>query len=77
MSHTPHSLTDEFPQSAAKISALKETDAHFAKLVGEYDTVNLRIHRAETRLDLITEEDEEHLRRARVILKDTIWKRLK
>lgn len=77
MSHTPHALADEFPDKALKISALKETDAHFAKLVGEYDAVNLRIYRAEARLDLMTEEDEEHLRRARAMLKDTIWARLK
>ncbi len=77
MTHTPHALADEFPEKALKISALKETDAHFAKLVAEYDAVNLRIYRAEARLDVITQEDEEHLRRARVMLKDTIWARLK
>jgi uncharacterized protein YdcH (DUF465 family) len=77
MSHTPHSLAEEFPEKALKISALKESDAHFAKLVSEYDAVNHRIHRSETRLDLITEEDEEHLRRARTMLKDTIWQRLR
>ena len=32
MSHTPHALPLEFPEKANKISALKETDAHFAKL---------------------------------------------
>ena len=77
MTYTPHALADEFAQKALKISALKETDAHFAKLVAEYDAVNLRIYRAEARLDVITQEDEEHLRRARVMLKDTIWARLK
>ena len=77
MTHTPHALADEFPAHALKISALKETDAHFANLVAEYDAVNLRIYRAEARLDLISEEDEEHLRRARAMLKDTIWARMK
>ncbi len=77
MTHTPHALADEFPDKALKISALKEADAHFAKLVGEYDSVNLRVHRAEARLDLISQEDEDHLRRARAMLKDTIWARVK
>ena len=33
MSNTPHTLHDEFPAEAAKISALKVKDAHFAKLL--------------------------------------------
>ena len=72
MSNTPHTLHDEFPADAAKISALKATDAHFAKLLVEYDAVNDKVHRAETRLDLLTEEEEEHLRKSRSRLKDQI-----
>jgi len=56
MSHTPHALALEFPDKVSKISALKGTDAHFAKLVAEYDAVNEKVHRAEKRIDLITEE---------------------
>ena len=77
MSHTPHALPLEFPEKATKISALKETDAHFAKLVAEYDALNEKVHRAETRLDLISEEEEEHLRKKRSHLKDHIWQHLK
>jgi uncharacterized protein len=77
MSHTPHALVLEFPEKALKISALKESDAHFAKLVGEYDAVNERVYRAETRLDTLSEEEEEHLRRARAMLKDKIWQMLR
>jgi uncharacterized protein YdcH (DUF465 family) len=77
MAHTPHALVLEFPEMALKISALKETDAHFAKLVGDYDAVNEKVYRAETRLDTISEEEEEHLRRARAMLKDAIWLRLR
>jgi uncharacterized protein YdcH (DUF465 family) len=61
----------------SKISALKGTDAHFAKLVAEYDAVNEKVHRAEKRIDLITEEEEEHLRKTRTHLKDHIWQHLK
>jgi uncharacterized protein len=77
MSHTPHALADEFPAQAAKISALKESDAHFAKLVNEYNGLNERVHRAETRLDLLSEDEEELLRRQRAHLKDHIWQHIK
>lgn len=77
MSHTPHALPLEFPEKSIKISALKETDAHFAKLVAEYDALNEKVHRAETRLDLLSEEEEEHLRKKRSHLKDHIWQHLK
>ena len=77
MSHTPHALAVEFPDHAQKLSAMKEKDAHFAKLVEDYNAVNEKVHRSEVRLDLITEEDEEHLRKKRAALKDHIWAHLK
>jgi uncharacterized protein YdcH (DUF465 family) len=72
MSNTPHTLHEEFPGEAQKISALKVSDAHFAKLLTDYDAVNDKVHRAETRLDLLTEEEEEQLRKTRSRLKDQI-----
>ncbi len=72
MSNTPHTLHEEFPAEAGKISALKVKDAHFARLLTDYDLVNDKVHRAETRLDLLTEDEEEQLRKARSRLKDQI-----
>ncbi|MDP3197782.1 YdcH family protein [Tabrizicola sp.] len=72
MSNTPHTLHEEFPADAQKISALKVSDAHFAKLLIEYDVINDKVHRAETRLDLMPEHEEETLRRVRSRLKDQI-----
>lgn len=72
MSNTPHTLHDEFPAEAQNISALKASDAHFAKLLTEYDSVNDKVHRAETRLDLLTDVEEETLRKIRSRLKDQI-----
>ncbi|MFN5997235.1 MAG: YdcH family protein [Paracoccaceae bacterium] len=72
MSNTPHTLHDEFPAEAQKISALKVSDAHFAKLLTEYDSVNDKVHRAETRMDLLTDAEEEVLRKTRARLKDQI-----
>ena len=77
MSNTPHTLQEEFPGEAEKLTALKTGNARFAKLLEEYDEVNDKVHRAETRLDLITEEEEEGLRRQRSRLKDEIARMLR
>lgn len=72
MSNTPHTLHEEFPGAAQKISALKARDAHFAALLIEYDVVNDKVHRAESRLDAVSEVEEETLRKVRARLKDQI-----
>jgi len=72
MSNTPHTLQAEFPADGQKISALKASDAHFAKLLIEYDVINDKVHRAETRLDALSDSEEETLRRVRLRLKDQI-----
>ena len=77
MSHTPHELSEEFPAEAEKIHALKATDAHFAKLVDEYHAVNRAVHRAETRVEPVTDEHEAVLRKTRAQLKDHIWHHLR
>jgi uncharacterized protein YdcH (DUF465 family) len=73
MSHTPHELAEEFPDKVEVMSALKTSDAHFARLHDEYHEVNRAVHRAETRVDAISDEAEEDLRRQRMRLKDEIW----
>jgi uncharacterized protein YdcH (DUF465 family) len=72
MSNTPHTLHDEFPDHAHRISALKASDAHFARLLVEYNSVNDKVHRAETRIDLLSEAEEEVLRKLRSRMKDQI-----
>ncbi|WP_151719884.1 YdcH family protein [Gemmobacter serpentinus] len=76
MSNTPHELLEEFPAEALRISALKETDAHFARLVEEYHQVNRAVHRAETRVEPVSPERETELRKTRAALKDQIWQRI-
>ena len=76
MSHVAHELTEEFPAEAAKIHALKASDAHFARLVDEYHEVNRAVHRAETRVDTIDSSAEAALRQKRMHLKDDIFRRL-
>ena len=77
MSNTPHTLQEEFPGEAAKITELKTTNAHFAKLLLDYDAVNDKVHRSEARLDLLTEAEEEALRKTRSHLKDEIARALR
>lgn len=77
MSNTPHTLQEEFPGEAEKLHALKVSNAHFARLLEEYDSVNDKVHRAETRLDLLTETEEEVLRKQRSRLKDEIARALR
>lgn len=77
MTHTPHGLAEEFPDHALKISAMKENDAHFARLVEDYAAVNELVHRSESRLDTITEEEEEALRKKRAALKDHVWQHIR
>ena len=77
MSHTPHELTEEFPEEADKIHALKESDAHFAKLADEYHELNREIHRMETDVEPASDEHQTELRKKRMALKDEIYALLK
>ncbi|NBZ87159.1 YdcH family protein [Stagnihabitans tardus] len=76
MSNTPHELHDEFPAKAEAIHALRQSDEHFRKLADSYHEVNRALHRAETRVDTISEEEETRLRKQRLSLKDQIAKAL-
>jgi uncharacterized protein len=73
MSHTPHELPEEFPDKVDVISALKQSDAHFARLSDEYHEVNRAVHRAETNVEPMEELAEVELRKKRAALKDEIW----
>ncbi len=77
MSHTPHELHEEFPEFAAKMTALKTSDAHFARLADEYHTVNRAVHRAETNVEPTDDAHLETMRKQRIKLKDEIYLLLK
>jgi uncharacterized protein len=72
MSHTPHELAEEFPNSAARLHDLRSLNPHFARLADEYHEVNRAIHRAETRVEPVSDEAEAEMRRRRMRLKDEI-----
>ncbi|MFV1465109.1 MULTISPECIES: YdcH family protein [unclassified Phaeobacter] len=73
MSNTPHELAEEFPDKQPQIHALKQSDAHFAKLADSYHAVNRAVHRAETNVEPMSETAEADLRKQRAALKDEIW----
>ncbi|NIZ60119.1 hypothetical protein DL239_03905 [Sedimentitalea sp. CY04] len=73
MKNTPHELAEEFPDKVSVISALKQSDAHFAKLADEYHEVNRAVHRAETKVEPVADLAEVDLRKTRAALKDEIW----
>ena len=73
MSHTPHELHEEFPEFAEKISELKVSDAHVARLAEEYHEVNRDVHRAETNVEPTSDLAEVDMRKKRAALKDQIY----
>jgi uncharacterized protein YdcH (DUF465 family) len=72
MSHTPHELHEEFPGQIDLMHQLKMENPHFARLADQYHDVNRAIHRAETRVEAISDQAEAELRRQRLRLKDEI-----
>jgi uncharacterized protein YdcH (DUF465 family) len=76
MSNTPHELHEEFPGKAEDLARLRAQDDHFRKLSDSYHDVNRALHRAETRIDAISDDEESRLRRLRLSLKDQIAKAL-
>lgn len=68
----PHAIHEEFPDDAEIIHKLKVSDAHFARLLDEYDSVNDQVVAAETFVKPTADDAEHELRRRRVLLKDQI-----
>lgn len=73
MSHTPHELAEEFPDKVDAMHRLKQSDAHFSRLMDKYHEVNRAVHRAETNVKPMDEMAEITLRKQRGLLKDEIW----
>lgn len=72
MSHTPHELSDEFPDHGDRIHELRLSDAHFAKLSDEYHVINREIHRGETNVEPMDDLHLEDLKKKRLALLDEI-----
>jgi uncharacterized protein YdcH (DUF465 family) len=76
MSHVPHELAEEFPDKADRIHELKQSDAHFARLVDEYHSINRDVHRAETNVEPTDDLHMGEMRKTRLALKDEIARAL-
>lgn len=66
-------LAHEFPEYQQKIHDLKVSDNHFKRLFEEYSEVSKAIYRSEKRIELLSELDEERLRKERLTLKDQLY----
>jgi len=73
MSHTPHELTEEFPDIVDKIHDLKLSDVRFLKLSEDYHAINRNIHLAESNIEPTDDFNLENMRKTRVLLKDQIY----
>lgn len=72
MSHVPHELAAEFPDSHGALHRLKLEDAHFARLAERYHEVNRAIHRAEAEVEPTSDDRLEAWKKERLRLKDEI-----
>jgi len=72
MSNTPNELSEQFPDAQEKIRALKESDAHFAKIFDDYHELNRAIHRAETNIEPTDDFHMEDMRKQRLAMLDEI-----
>ena len=70
--HTPHDRIDDFAAQADTLRQLRDSDLHFRTLTERYAELNEAVHRAETRLDTVSEAEEHRLRQERASLKDQI-----
>lgn len=77
MGHTPHELHADFPDDADRISELKQSDSHFAKLADDYHEINRAVHRAETDVEPTDDLHLAQMRKERMALKDQIAARLR
>ena len=67
-----HAIHEEFPNDAETIHALKMADAHFARLLDEYDSINDQVAGAETTTAPTSQDHETELRKQHASLKDQI-----
>jgi len=73
MTHTPHELTDDFPEQATLIHKLREENTRFAKLSETYHEINREIHRGETDIEPMDDARLEDLKKQRLVLLDEIF----
>jgi uncharacterized protein YdcH (DUF465 family) len=72
MTHTPHDLAEEFPNSHDAMRELRRTNAHAARLMDEYAAINATLHRVDSDLEPMSDVERTRLHKQRMTLKDEI-----
>lgn len=70
--HTPHELSDEFPNDTEALHNLKLTSPRFVQLAERHHVVNREIHRIAAEIDAASDERLDELKRERLHLLDEI-----
>lgn len=69
-----HPLIAEFPEHRDAIHRLKSSDAHFARLMSEYEEMDKSVVRAENGVEHLGDLALEELKKKRLHLKDELSK---
>jgi uncharacterized protein YdcH (DUF465 family) len=72
-----HDLAAELPQYKDRIHQLKGLDAHFRKLMSDYETVCKELGRMETGIENAADDVVEQRKKTRLHLKDQLLAMLK
>lgn len=72
MSDTPNELAEEFPDFLALIRHLQQIDGHFAYLCRQYEDLNRKVYKAQTRSERADDDLLMDMCRKRMLLKDEI-----
>lgn len=67
-----HSIAKDLPEYRESIHKLKEHDAHFSRLMDEYEVLDKQIVRIEQGLELLPDLELDTLKMKRVQLKDDL-----
>lgn len=72
MSHVPHELPEMLEVPAETLNARAADDAHFAREMEAYHTLNRAIHRAETDIEPCSDDHLHGLKKERLALLDRL-----
>ncbi len=71
----PHAIDREFPELAISVERLKKSDAHFALLLTQHDTLDAQITKDEMGVSRMGDVSLETLKKQRLHLKDELYRR--
>ncbi|MBS1202872.1 MAG: hypothetical protein H6R22_1381 [Chromatiaceae bacterium] len=69
----PHDLLHEFPELEGKIEAMRASNADFAHLMNDYDSLDARVRQIEELGTPVADETIEELKKVRLALKDRLY----